>query len=89
MADTHVYSKREEIANAITHGIGTILSIAGLVLLIVFSSLHGTAWHIVSFTIYGLTMLMLYTASTLVHAFPEGKVRIYSRRSIIRASIFS
>lgn len=75
MADTHVYTKREEIANAITHGIGTLLSIAGLTLLIVFASLEGTAWHVVSFTIFGVTMLLLYTSSTLVHSFPEGKVK--------------
>jgi hemolysin III len=75
MADTHLYTRREEMANAITHGIGTILSIAGLVLLIVAASQEGTAWHVVSFTIFGVTMLLLYTASTLVHAFPEGKVK--------------
>jgi len=75
MADTHVYSKREEIANAITHGLGTLLSIAGLVILIVFASREGTAWHVVSFTIFGVTMLLLYTASTLVHSFPEGKAK--------------
>lgn len=75
MADTHLYTRREEMANAITHGFGTILSIAGLVLLIVAASREGTAWHVVSFTIFGVTMLLLYTASTLVHAFPEGKVK--------------
>jgi hemolysin III len=75
MANTHVYTRREELANAITHGIGTILSIAGLVLLIVYASREGTAWHVVSFTIFGVTMLLLYTASTLVHSFPEGKAK--------------
>lgn len=75
MADTHVYTKREEVANAITHGIGTALSIAGLVILIVFAAMKGTAWHVVSFTVYGVTMVLLYTASTLVHSFPEGKVK--------------
>ncbi|OPA77550.1 hemolysin D [Paenibacillus selenitireducens] len=75
MADTYTYSRREEIANAITHGIGAFLSIAALALLIVFSSLFGTAWHVVSFTIYGITMLLLYASSTLVHSFPEGKVK--------------
>ncbi|MBB3112309.1 hemolysin III [Paenibacillus phyllosphaerae] len=75
MANTYTYSRREEIANAITHGIGAILSVAALVLLIVFASLHGTAWHVVSFTIFGSTMLLLYTASTLVHSFPEGKLK--------------
>ncbi|MFC4779580.1 hemolysin III family protein [Paenibacillus sp. GCM10023252] len=75
MANTHTYSKREEVANAITHGIGAGLSIAALVLLIVYSALQGTALHVVSFTIYGTTMLLLYCASTLVHSFPEGKAK--------------
>ncbi|MFC5702564.1 hemolysin III family protein [Cohnella faecalis] len=75
MANTHVYSRKEEVANAITHGIGTLLSIAALVLLIVFASYKESAWHVVSFTIYGVTMLLLYAASTLVHSFPEGKMK--------------
>lgn len=75
MANTHVYSRREEVANAITHGIGALLSLAALVLLIVFASIEGTAWHVVSFTVYGVTMLLLYCCSTLVHSFPEGKVK--------------
>jgi hemolysin III len=75
MANTHTYSRSEEIANAVTHGIGAVLSVAALVLLIVFASLKGTAWHVVSFTIYGSAMLLLYTASTLVHSFREGKLK--------------
>ena len=75
MANTYTYSRREELANAVTHGIGAALSVAALVLLIVFSSMKGTAWHVVSFTIYGITMLMLYTNSTLVHALKEGKAK--------------
>jgi hemolysin III len=75
MAKTHTFTKGEEIANSITHGIGGLLSIAALVLLIVFSSLYGNAWHVVSFTIFGVTMVLLYTASTLVHSFPKGKVK--------------
>jgi hemolysin III len=75
MADTHTYSRREEVANAITHGFGALLSVAALVLLIVFAALKGTASHVVSFTIYGSAMLLLYVASTLVHSFPEGKLK--------------
>ncbi|HEX2099825.1 MAG TPA: hemolysin III family protein, partial [Candidatus Synoicihabitans sp.] len=63
-----VYSRGEEIANWATHGVGLALSIAALTLLIVSSSLRGNAWHVVSFTVFGLTLLMLYTASTLFHA---------------------
>jgi hemolysin III len=75
MANTHVYTRREEVVSAITHGIGVMLSIAALVLLTVFASLKGNAWHVTSFAIYGATMVLLYTASTLVHSFPEGKVK--------------
>ncbi|WP_096201565.1 PAQR family membrane homeostasis protein TrhA [Bacillus sp. FJAT-45350] len=75
MANTHTFSKGEEIANAITHGIGALLSIAALVILIVFSSLYGNPWHVVSFTLFGVTMVLLYTSSTFVHAFPEGKAK--------------
>ncbi|MFC0472298.1 hemolysin III family protein [Halalkalibacter kiskunsagensis] len=75
MATTHTFSKGEEIANAITHGIGALLSVVALVLLVVYSSIYGSAWHVVSFTIYGVTMLLLYFSSTMVHAFPKGKVK--------------
>lgn len=75
MAKTHTFTKGEEIANAIIHGIGALLSIAALVILIVFAALHGTAWHVVSFTLFGSTMVLLYTSSTLVHSFPPGKAK--------------
>lgn len=69
------YTKREEIINAITHGIGAIFSIVALTLLIVFASSHGTPLHIICFAVFGGSMLLLYTSSTLVHSFPEGKVK--------------
>lgn len=75
MSNTHIFSKREEIANAIIHGIGVFLSIAALVILIVSSVIHGTAWHVVSFTLFGATMVLLYTSSTLVHGFPAGRAK--------------
>ena len=75
MASTHVFSKEEEISNSITHGIGVILSIAALVILIVFASLYGNVWHVVSFTLFGVTMLLLYTSSTLLHALKPGKAK--------------
>lgn len=87
MADTHTFGKGEEIANAITHGIGALLSIAALVLLIVFSSIHGNAWHVVTFTIYGSTMVIMYMASTLCHSLPEGKAK-YVFEVIDHSSIY-
>lgn len=74
-AQTHVFSKGEEVANSITHGIGALLSAAALILLIVFSSLYGNGWHIAGFIIFGITMLLLYLSSTLVHSFPQGKAK--------------
>ncbi|WP_163580689.1 PAQR family membrane homeostasis protein TrhA [Gracilibacillus saliphilus] len=75
MGSTHEFSVREEIANSVTHGIGMALSIAGLVILIVYSSLYGTVWHIVSFTLFGVTMVLLYTSSTLLHSLRKGKAK--------------
>lgn len=60
-------TKGDEIINSISHGIGVALAIAGTVLLIVKASFHGTAWHIVSFSIFGAGMILLYTSSTLFH----------------------
>lgn len=58
----------EELANAITHGVGVILSIVGLVLLVVVGARHGDAWHVVSGAIFGTALVALYTASTLYHS---------------------
>ncbi|QQK75201.1 hemolysin III family protein [Salicibibacter cibarius] len=70
-----MFTKKEEIANAVTHGIGSLLSIAALVLLIVYATHIGTPLHIVSVSIFGATMLLLYVCSTLVHSFPKGKAK--------------
>ncbi|WP_144511426.1 hemolysin III family protein [Bacillus sp. FJAT-22090] len=75
MSNTHIFSKREEMANAIIHGIGVLLSIAALVILIVSAVTRGTTWHVVSFTLFGVTMVLLYTSSTLVHGFPAGRAK--------------
>lgn len=68
-------SFREELLNCITHGAGALLSIAALVLLVVFSALRGEASHVVSSTIFGTALLLLYTASTLYHSFQKPKVK--------------
>ncbi|MFC1521351.1 hemolysin III family protein [Elusimicrobiota bacterium] len=65
----------EEIANSIVHGIGTALSIAALVLLVVFASKYGDAWRIVSFSIYGSTLFFLYLASTLYHSITNKRAK--------------
>lgn len=75
MAITHEFTKREEVANAAIHGIGTLLSVAALVLLIVFSSIGGSLLSVGSAIVYGGTMLLLYLCSTLVHSFPKGRLK--------------
>ena len=70
---THLFTKKEEILHAVTHGVGALLSIAALVLLIVFASLNGNALMIVSAAVFGSTMLIMYLASTIVHSLPVGR----------------
>lgn len=69
----------EEIANGITHGLGAILSIAGLAVLVALAALYGTVWHIVSFSIFGASLIILYTASTLYHS-----IQIPQARRVLR-----
>jgi hemolysin III len=69
------YRHKEEMLNVITHLAGLVLSIAGLVLLVTFASLHGNVWHIVSFTIFGSSMVILYLASTMYHYVGQKKWR--------------
>jgi hemolysin III len=64
-----------EITSGILHLIGAVSGVTMLVLLIIFSSLHGTVWHIVGFTIYGVFLSLLYLASTLYHLTSQRKVR--------------
>ena len=65
----------EEIANSITHGIGAALSIAALVLLVVFAALRGDAWRVVGFSIFGSSLFILYLTSTLYHSFTNRRVK--------------
>jgi len=69
------YPPLEELANRLTHGFGAVLSVTGLVLLVVYSSLYGTVWHIVSTAVYGATLVLLYTASTIYHTVKSEKWR--------------
>ncbi len=70
------YDKKEEKLNVISHGIGFLLSVVALVLLVVYSSLYGDVWHIVSYSIYGASLVTLYLASTLFHWSTNPKRRL-------------
>jgi len=65
----------EEFANTLTHGFGLLLSIAGFVFLVVMASVKGDFWHILSSILYGLSLVILYAASTFYHSatLPEQK----------------
>jgi hemolysin III len=81
------YSPLEERLNITSHAIGLILSIVALVLLITHASLNGSIMHIVSFSIFGVSLMMLYAASTFYHSArkPELRARL---RVLDHASIY-
>ena len=69
------YTLAEELINSISHGTGALAAAGGMAVLIVFSALQGDVWKVVSSSIYGATMIMLYTFSALYHSFTDGKVK--------------
>lgn len=74
------YNRIEEWVNGLTHGIGSVLSITGLVLMVIFSSLYGDVWHIVSTAIYGATLILLYLSSTLYHLIPANSLKHFFQK---------
>jgi len=69
----------EELTNALTHGLGAIFGVVALTLLVVFAVFFGDAWHVVSFAIYGGTLVLMYTMSTLYHSFKGKRVKLVFR----------
>lgn len=82
-----LYSLGEEIAHATTHGVGALLAIAGLTVLVAFATLYGDVWHITSSAIYGATLVLMYTASTLYHSIPLPRAK-HVLRAIDHSSIY-
>ncbi|WP_426688213.1 PAQR family membrane homeostasis protein TrhA [Rhodanobacter ginsengiterrae] len=64
------YSFGDELASSIIHGLGIVLSIAGLATLVAFAALHGNALTVVACAVFGTSLVLLYTASTLYHSIP-------------------
>lgn len=80
MAKTaHFYPPLEEKLNIYSHMLGVVLSVIGLLALIWHSTQNGTALHIFSFTIFGVSMVLLYTASTLYHRTTTEQSRLRMR----------
>jgi hemolysin III len=69
------FTAGEDLANALSHLVGTLLAIAGLVLMVVFSALRGDAWYIVSSSVFGTSMIFLYLSSTIAHWLPAGTAK--------------
>jgi hemolysin III len=69
------FSRGEELANAISHFSGALLAVAGLVLMVRFSIMYGNGWHVVSTSVFGASMIVLYLSSTLTHILPMGKAK--------------
>lgn len=79
MAKIKKYTLGEEIFNSVSHGVGAGLSVAGTVVLIVSAVIHTNAWGIVSSCIYGATLIILYTMSTLYHSLTNAKAKAFFR----------
>jgi hemolysin III len=81
------YTSTEEIFHGITHGVGTVLAVAGLVALLALAVPKGDVWRIVSFSIYGGSLILLYSASTLYHSFQGEQAKRFFRH-VDHLSIF-
>lgn len=74
----HTIRKRQnidEIANGLTHALGIVLSILGIVFLLIFASSHNKASYWISFSVFGASLLILYSASTLYHFISKPKLK--------------
>lgn len=71
-------SRREELANTLTHGFGLLASVAAGAVMITLTAIHGNAWQIVSASIFGASLIFLYVASSLHHGItsPKAKYRL-------------
>lgn len=81
------YTRREEYANIATHGFGVVLSIVALVLMVSYAVRDGDPYHIVSVSIFGATLILLYLMSTLYHAITHPKTK-YVFRVLDHSSIY-
>ena len=81
------YTRGEELANVWTHGIGAALSVAGLAVLGTITALRGDAWRVTETVIFGVTLVLLYTSSTLYHLIRDEPLKRLLRK-FDHASIF-
>ncbi len=75
MDESRTQSRGEEIANSVTHGAALLASIAGLIALVGITARGGDAWQIVGGAVFGATLVLMYSTSTLYHALPSGTAK--------------
>ena len=82
----HLADMRDEIASALTHGLGAVAALAGGAVLITLAAIHGDAWQLGASIVFGITLLLLYTASTLYHAIQhpvaKGRLKVFDHCAI-------
>lgn len=81
------YSRLERFAHGLTHGIGLAASAASLALLVLFAAVKGDAWHLATFSVFGVTLVLLYTAFAIYHRREEAEWKLAVRR-YAHAAIF-
>jgi hemolysin III len=82
------YGFGEEVASSVIHGLGIVLSIVGLAVLVAFSAMYGGTRTVIASSVFGATLILLYTASTLYHSVPPGGVAKRVFRTLDHIAIF-
>ena len=82
----HLLDLRDEIASALTHGLGAAAALAGGAVLITLAAIHGDAWQLGAAITFGVTLLLLYLASTLYHSIQhpiaKGRLKVFDHCAI-------
>src|SRR3972149_567837 len=86
MSTTSIASIREEIASALTHGLGAVFALAASAVLITLAAIYGDGWQLASAIVFGIALLLLYTASTLYpamqHPVAKGRLKVFDHCAI-------
>ena len=86
MNATSLREKREELASALTHGLGAAAALAGGAVLVTLAAIFGNGWQLGAAIVFGVTLLLLYLASTLYHSFQhpvlKGRLKVFDHCAI-------
>ena len=86
MSTSPLRAHREELANALTHGLGAAAALAGGAVLITLAAIFGNGWQLGAAIVFGVSLLLLYLASTLYHSFRhpvlKGRLKVFDHCAI-------